>query len=164
MTGGPWLVVGIGIIVVVLASVMLMFAPALADLRGRGRGRSHTAEPPPPGVRRPNSYAGSLIKGFGYMFASRRRPRRRMDSVGLRFDRAMTRIDTVDPYDAQRGSARRWWSPDWSTRRTCRRRPNCRTERSRPAWRPTSLGTNPEDQAMKERTPGADRDKDPLQV
>ena len=102
MTGGPWLVVGIGIIVVVLASVMLMFAPALADLRGRGRGRSPTAEPPPPGVRRPNTYAGSLIKGFGYMFASRRRPRRRMDSVGLRFDRAMTRIDTVDPYDAQR--------------------------------------------------------------
>ena len=36
------------------------------------------------------------------MFASRRRPRRRTDSVGLRFDRAMTRIDTVDPYDAQR--------------------------------------------------------------
>ncbi len=102
MTGGPWLVVGIGIIVVVLASVMLMFAPALADLRGRSRGRSRTAEPPPPGVRRPNSYAGSLIKGFGYMFASRRRPRRRTDSVGLRFDRAMTRIDTVDPYDAQR--------------------------------------------------------------
>jgi hypothetical protein len=102
MTGGPWLVVGIGVIVVVLASVMLMFAPALADLRGRDRSRSRTAEPPPPGVRRPTSYAGSLIKGFGYMFGSRRRPRRRMDSVGLRFDRAMARIDTVDPYDAQR--------------------------------------------------------------
>jgi hypothetical protein len=101
MTGGPWLVVGIGIIVVVLASVMLMFAPALGNLRGRGRSGTRSAEPPP-SARLPTSYAGSLMKGFGYMFGSRRRPRRRMDSVGRRFDRAMVRIDTVDPYDAQR--------------------------------------------------------------
>ena len=99
MTGGPWLVVGIGIIVVVLASVMLMFAPALADLRGRGRGRSSES---PPTARRPSSYAGSLLKGAGYMFGSRRRPRRRSDSVGLRLERAVGRIDSVDPYDTQR--------------------------------------------------------------
>ena len=101
MTGGPWLVVGIGIIVVVLVGMMLMFAPALADLRVRGRGRSRTAEPSP-AARVPSSYAGSLIKGVGYMFGFRRRPRRRTDSVGRRFERAMDRIDTVDPYDAQR--------------------------------------------------------------
>jgi hypothetical protein len=99
MTGGPWLVVGIGIIVVVLAGLMLMFAPALADLRGRGRGRSFE---PPPASRLPTSYAGSLLKGYGYMFGSRHRPRRRADSVGLRFERAIGRIDSVDPYDAQR--------------------------------------------------------------
>ena len=102
MTGGPWLVVGIGIIVVVLVGMMVMFAPALADLRGRGRDRSRTGEPPPAYARMPSSYAGSLIKGAGYMFGFRRRPRGRTDSVGRRFERAMDRIDTVDPYDAQR--------------------------------------------------------------
>ena len=101
MTGGPWLVVGIGIIVVVLASVMFMFAPALADLRGRGRGRGRSPESPST-TWRPSSYAGSLLKGAGYMFGSRRRPRRRSDSVGLRLERAVGRIDSVDPYDAQR--------------------------------------------------------------
>ena len=102
MTGGPWLVVGIGIIVVVLVGMMVMFAPA-SPISAVGGAIAPHRQPPPAYARRPSFVR--RVAGQGrrlHVRLSPRRPRRRTDSVGRRFERAMGRIDTVDPYDAQR--------------------------------------------------------------
>ena len=93
MMTGPWLVLGVTVIVAVLVGVLALYAPSLRTLRRRTSGA--------PRWRPEASPPGSLLKGVGYLFGSRR-SFRRSDGVTGRFQRAVGRIDKVDPFAAPR--------------------------------------------------------------
>jgi hypothetical protein len=92
MLTGPWPVLAIAIIVAVLVGLMVLYVPVLGTRHRRSPG-----DHPP----RLPSYPSSLIKGVGYLFGAHR-SYRRSDGVTGRFDRAVARIDQVDPYAAPR--------------------------------------------------------------
>jgi hypothetical protein len=93
MITGPWLVLGVTVIVAVLIGVLVLYAPSLRTFGQRGTGA--------PRWRPEASPPGSLLKGVGYLFGSRR-SFRRSDGVTGRFERAVGRIDKVDPFAAPR--------------------------------------------------------------
>jgi hypothetical protein len=91
---GAWLLIGIGTALVIVTVLVVFIIPS-----GRRR------RPPSPTLRRltmprfkipANSPAGSLLKGFSYLYAPLTHPRVHY-SVGGRLDRAIARIDAVDP-------------------------------------------------------------------
>jgi hypothetical protein len=91
---GALLLIGIGSALVIVTVLAVLFVPS-----GRRR------QPPNFATRRPTrprlnipfaSPAGSLIKGFSYLYARPRHPRMRY-SVGGRLEHAIARIDAVDP-------------------------------------------------------------------
>lgn len=93
MITGPWLVLGITVIVAVLVGLLVLYAPSLRTFGQRTAGA--------PRWRPEASPPGSLLKGVGYLFGSRR-SFRRADGVTGRFRRAVGRIDQVDPFAAPR--------------------------------------------------------------
>ena len=93
MMTGPWLVLGVTVIVAVLVGVLALYAPSLRTLGHRTTGA--------PRWRPEGSPPGSLLKGVGYLFGSRRSFRRSHGVTG-RFQRAVGRIDKVDPFAAPR--------------------------------------------------------------
>jgi hypothetical protein len=91
---GAWLLIGIGTALVIVTVLVVFIIPS-----GRRR------RPPSPTLRRltmprfkipSNSPAGSLLKGFSYLYAPLTYPRVHY-SVGGRLDRAIARIEAVDP-------------------------------------------------------------------
>jgi len=91
---GAWLLIGIGTALVIVTVLVVFIIPS-----GRRR------RPPSPTLRRltmprfkipSNSPAGSLLKGFSYLYAPLTYPRVQY-SVGGRLDRAIARIEAVDP-------------------------------------------------------------------
>ena len=93
MITGPWLVLAVTVIVAVLVGLLVLYAPSLRTVGRRPAGA--------PRWRPEASHPGSLLKGVGYLFGSRR-SFRRSDGVTGRFERAVGRIDTVDPFAAPR--------------------------------------------------------------
>ena len=93
MITGPWLVLGMTVIVAVLVGLLVLYAPSLRTVGRRTSGA--------PRWRPEASNPGSLLKGVGYLFGSRR-TFRRSDGVTGRFERAVGRIDLVDPFAAPR--------------------------------------------------------------
>jgi hypothetical protein len=91
---GAWLLIGIGTALVIVTVLVVFIIPS-----GRRR------RPPSSTLRRlkmprfkisSNSPAGSLLKGFSYLYAPLTYPRVHY-SVGGRLVRAVARIDAVDP-------------------------------------------------------------------
>ena len=93
MMTGPWLVLGVTVIVAVFVGVLVLYAPSLRTFGQRATGA--------PRWRPEASPPGSLLKGVGYLFGSRRSFRRSAGVTG-RFERAVGRIDKVDPFAAPR--------------------------------------------------------------
>jgi hypothetical protein len=93
MITGPWLVLAATVIVAVLVGLLVLYAPSLRTFTRR------TADAPR--WRPEASPPGSLLKGVGYLFGSRRTFRRSAGVTG-RFERAVGRIDKVDPFAAPR--------------------------------------------------------------
>jgi hypothetical protein len=96
MMTGPWLVLGVTVIVAVLIGVLVLYAPSLRTFGQRSTGGTGA-----PRWRPEASPPGSLLKGVGYLFGSRRTFRRSHGVTG-RFERAVGRIDKVDPFAAPR--------------------------------------------------------------
>jgi hypothetical protein len=91
---GAWLLIGIGsalVIVTVLAVFIIPSGRRRQPLRLTPRRRTLPGSKIPSG-----SPAGSLLKGFSYLYAPLSYPRFHY-SVGGRLDRAIARIDAVDP-------------------------------------------------------------------
>ena len=93
MITGPWLALGVTVIVAVLVGLLVLYAPSLRSLGQRTAGAPRWRPEP--------SHPGSLLKGVGYLFGSRRSFRRSHGVTG-RFQRAVGRIDKVDPFAAPR--------------------------------------------------------------
>lgn len=93
MITGPWLILGMTVIVAVLVGLLVLYAPSLRTAGRRTAGG--------PRWRPEASHPSSLLKGVGYLYGSRR-SFRRSDGVTGRFQRAVGRIDTVDPFAAPR--------------------------------------------------------------
>jgi hypothetical protein len=88
-----WLLIGVGSALVIVSLLLLLIVPS-----GRGRGASYPRRRPTlPRLRIPfASPAGSLVKGFSYLYAPLRYARFH-HSVGGRLHRAIARVDAVDP-------------------------------------------------------------------
>lgn len=94
MRTGAWLLIGIGSALVILTLLLVFIIPS-------GRRRRLPGSTPRrltmPGSKIPSgSPAGSLIKGFSYLYAPLRYQRIH-HSVGGRLEYAIARIDAVDP-------------------------------------------------------------------
>jgi hypothetical protein len=91
---GAWLLIGIGSALVIVTVLVVFIIPS-------GRGRQPSSITPRrrtmPHFKIPaGSPAGSLLKGFSYLYAPLSYPRFHF-SVGGRLDRAIARIAAVDP-------------------------------------------------------------------
>jgi hypothetical protein len=91
---GAWLLMGIGSGLVIVALVLVFIIPS-------GRRRRSPSQTPRrltmPRFTFPlASPAGSMIKGFSYLYAPLKYPHVHY-SVGGRLDRAIARVDAVDP-------------------------------------------------------------------
>jgi hypothetical protein len=91
---GAWLLIGIGSALVILTLLLVLIIPS-------GRRRRLPGSTPRrltmPGFKiRSGSPAGSLLKGFSYLYAPLRYQRIH-HSVGERLGYAIARIDAVDP-------------------------------------------------------------------
>jgi hypothetical protein len=90
---GAWLLIGIGSALVILTLLLVFIIPSGRRRRLSGSPRRLTM----PGFRIPSgSPAGSLVKGFSYLYAPLRYQRIH-HSVGGRLGYAIARIDAVDP-------------------------------------------------------------------
>ena len=94
MRTGAWLLIGIGSALVLLTLLLVFIIPT-------GRRRRLPGSTPRrlrmPGIKIPSgSPAGSLLKGFSYLYAPLRYQRIHY-SVGGRLESAIARIGTVDP-------------------------------------------------------------------
>ena len=94
MATGAWLLIGIGSALVIITVLAVFIIPS-------GRRRQPSNITPRrltmPRVKIPaGSPAGSLLKGFSYLYAPLSYPRVRF-SVAGRLDRAIARIDAVEP-------------------------------------------------------------------
>ena len=94
MRTGAWLIIGMGSALVILTLLLVFIIPA-------GRRRRLPGSDPRrlrmPRFKIPSgSPAGSLIKGFSYLYAPLRYQRVNY-SVGERLESAIARIDSVDP-------------------------------------------------------------------
>jgi hypothetical protein len=91
---GAWLVIGIGCALVIITVLAVFIIPS-------GRRRQPSSMTPRrltmPRFRIPSgSPTGSLLKGFSYLYAPLTYPRVHYSVTG-RLDRAIARIDAVDP-------------------------------------------------------------------
>jgi hypothetical protein len=91
---GAWLVIGIGCALVIITVLAVFIIPS-------GRRRQPSSMTPRrltmPRFRIPSgSPTGSLLKGFSYLYAPLSHPRVHYSVTG-RLDRAIARIDAVDP-------------------------------------------------------------------
>ena len=95
MRTGALLLIGIGSALVIVTVLAVLFLPS-----GRRRQPPSLTPRRRPAVPRFNipfaSPAGSLLKGFSYLYAPPRYPRVHY-SVGGRLEHAIARIDAVDP-------------------------------------------------------------------
>ena len=94
MPTGAWLLMGIGIGLVIVALVLVFIIPS-------GRRRRSPSQNPRrvtvPRFKFPlGSPAGSMIKGFSYLYAPLKHPHVHY-SVSGRLERAIARVDAVDP-------------------------------------------------------------------
>ena len=93
MATGAWLLIGIGCALVIITVLAVFVIPS-------GRRRQPSITPrrlTMPRFTIPSgSPTGSLLKGFSYLYAPLRYPRVHY-SVAGRLDRAIARIDAVDP-------------------------------------------------------------------
>jgi hypothetical protein len=90
---GAWLLIGIGTALVLVTVLLVFIIPS---------GQSRRRRLNPGGLRAPRfkipfaSPAGSMVKGFSYLYAPLRyQPIH--SSVGGRLERAIARVDAVDP-------------------------------------------------------------------
>ena len=92
------LVLVVAAALVLLATVVVWVRPLLRPVRP-----ATSLDPEPPPAPRPGSDRVSrpLARGFGYLFSPLGLPRRRRD-LSDRLDRALQRIDQVDPYATHR--------------------------------------------------------------
>ena len=94
MPTGAWLLMGIGIGLVILTLLLVFIIPSAQHRR--------SPELPPRRLVMPRfkfplaSPAGSMVKGFSYLYAPLKYPRVH-HSVSGRMDRAIARVDAVDP-------------------------------------------------------------------
>jgi hypothetical protein len=91
---GAWLLIGVGSALVIVTLLLVFIVPS-------GRRRRQPNFTPRrvalPSLDKPsNSPAGSLIKGFSYLYGPMRYQRVRY-SVGGRLELAIARVDAVDP-------------------------------------------------------------------
>ncbi|HET9778689.1 MAG TPA: hypothetical protein VFP81_05345 [Propionibacteriaceae bacterium] len=94
MRTGAWLLIGIGSALVILTLLLVFIIPSG---RRRRLPRFTPRRLTMPGSKIPSgSPAGSLIKGFSYLYAPHRYQRIH-HSVGGRLEYAIARIDAVDP-------------------------------------------------------------------
>lgn len=84
--------------VVLLATVVVWVRPLLRPVRPTTSIDPGAAPAPGPSA---NVFSGPLARGFGYLFSPLGLPRRRID-LRDRLDRALQRIDQVDPYATHR--------------------------------------------------------------
>jgi hypothetical protein len=90
---GAWLLIAIGSALVILTLLLVFIIPSGRWRRLPGSPRHSTM----PGSKIPSGApAGSLIKGFSYLYAPLRYQRIH-HSVGGRLEHAIARIDAVDP-------------------------------------------------------------------
>ncbi len=94
MATGAWLVIGIGCALVIITVLAVFIIPS-------GRRRQPSSMTPrrlamPRFTIPSGSPTGSLLKGFGYLYAPLSYPRVHY-SVAGRLDRAIARVDAVDP-------------------------------------------------------------------
>ncbi|HEX6759554.1 MAG TPA: hypothetical protein VF086_14265 [Propionibacteriaceae bacterium] len=94
MATGAWLLIGIGCALVIITVLAVFVIPS-------GRRRQPLSVTPrrltmPRFTIPSGSPTGSLLKGFSYLYAPLRYPRVHYSVVG-RMDRAIARIDAVDP-------------------------------------------------------------------
>jgi hypothetical protein len=91
---GAWLLIGIASALVILTLLLVFIIPSGRRRRMSGFTPRHSTMP---GSKIPSgSPAGSLIKGFSYLYAPLRYQRIH-HSVGGRLGYAIARIDAVDP-------------------------------------------------------------------
>jgi hypothetical protein len=91
---GAWLLIGIASALVILTLLLVFITPSGRRCRLPGFTPRHSTMP---GSKIPSgSPAGSLIKGFSYLYAPLRYQRIH-HSVGGRLGYAIARIDAVDP-------------------------------------------------------------------
>ena len=94
MRTGAWLLIGIGSALVIVTLLLVFIIPSGSRRRLPG---STPRRLTGPRAKIPSgSPAGSLIKGFSYLYAPLRYQRIH-HSVGSRLEYAIARIDTVDP-------------------------------------------------------------------
>ncbi len=95
MRTGAWLLIGMGSALVILTLLLVFIIPS--GRRRRLPGSNPRRLRMPPRFKIPSgSPAGSLLKGFSYLYAPLRYQRIHY-SVGGRLEYAIARIDAVDP-------------------------------------------------------------------
>jgi hypothetical protein len=91
---GAWLILGIGVGLVIIALLLVYVIPSGRRRRSSSQTRRRLTLPR---FKFPQaSPAGSLVKGFSYLYAPLKYPRVHY-SVSGRLERAIARVDTVDP-------------------------------------------------------------------
>jgi hypothetical protein len=89
---GAWLLIGVGSALVIITVLVVFIFPVVRRPPSVTRQRLATPRLQLP----PASPVGSLLKGFGYLYAPLSYPHIRY-SVGGRLQHAIARIDAVDP-------------------------------------------------------------------